>query len=1457
MAQDIVNDLASLAELSDESLVTELERRYASDTIYTYIGDILLACNPFKELSIYNNATAAKYRNAARSSLPPHVFAIADSAYQAMLHTSRTQCVIISGDSGSGKTYSSNTIIQHLLCLSGAQSDTSSAIERQILQIHPLLEAFGNATTRMNDNSSRFGKYTQLLFDMHGQVQGALLETYLLEKSRVVATTRNNATFHVLYYLQSSMRASDLRLDQDTFRYLNMDGQQPDCDFSELAVVEQAMQDVGFSTDEATECFRILAAVLHLGNIEFSYKDTDQHAYTTSADDRRLKWIAELLKVDAGELSEALLSQQLRESRQRYDLQRAENTRDAVAKALYDRLFGWVVNKINKLLQPSGKTKHVKEIGILDIFGFEHFDHNGFEQWCINLANERLQAVFNKHVFQLELEEYSREGVDTTVISYTDNQDMLDLYLAKPHGMFALLDDVIAFKKATSRTVVDKFKAQHKGAPKFEGAKGDDPVFKLRHYAGEVKYNAGNFVESNRDHLAQEAVELLQDSGSSLLSVMFLGQVQATGNVQPVDIRPSDGTKTIGRKTRQAKDVHSRTHKKPLSLTAQFRNSLRLLAAHLETSQPHFVRCIKPNPNSIYGNFEPIFVKPQLRYAGVLETIRIRREGYSYRPDFESFLKQYGILAFSPKATHSSPKAAVTAVLKAAGVPDAKLGHSKVFLKYTHQDELQQCLQHFQQAASVLQRVARGFLDRREVAALQQAARLQQEQVAAFTELLALQSQNVHARTLQLQQRDEQATTVERERQAEQANERAQAEKAIQDRMASLEHERLEAQQRADDLEALAATETAWHQEEASRLQAEAEELAELRQVEREERLALEDRLRAEAEAAVQERQLRLESEQAHLRERETLLQAQTEEKLRLQAEQQALRAETEAAAAEKRKLEEEKLQESHQLQELLTSMQTERAATEVALAEERAKRERLELELDEMKQRHAVLLNDLDRAEEELEQEQLAKAALEDAHVQESAITTTLDRERAEVDDQLTATQDENMRLGLLLLSVEQERDGLRQECQQLQQAKAHVDSRFIALQRQTREETTRQSEKASLRGAAMLEIDQLASAIRGRARHGEAEHDGIVPNLHRYVDLLVPDLGGCEGVNVEQLGCSGYLSKTGENNQKYQERWCVLNLEHQALTYWVKLTDHKSKGSIPIVTMQHVAPQGDDGDFILVVPNRVYHFRAANASVRGVWLAALRACMPPSGAVNYSTSEQMREIAAIRAEYRARIQDLIAKNEQLQNQARLEWEQRQESDRRRDLAVQEQKQQKSKFEVASRQQAMAVANRPAGSKPVSSDQTLLANAKAIRQLARRSQAHADSTLLAQADLRLFLTGVLKCDVPNDIFVSSHSVKGYLTKLGDIKKSWKRRWFHVDLKERRVVYYPDESSSKQCGEIRIGSILRAVLPTTLAARADNLLLIVTDRRTFQVKAPSGGACAFWCKLFQVLSPSA
>jgi hypothetical protein len=490
-----------------------------------------------------------------------------------------------------------------------------------------------------------------------------------------------------------------------------------------------------------------------------------------------------------------------------------------------------------------------------------------------------------------------------------------------------------------------------------------------------------------------------------------------------------------------------------------------------------------------------------------------------------------------------------------------------------------------------LQKVARGFLDRREVAALRQAARLQQEQVAAFTELLALQSQNLHARTLQLQQRDVQATATDRQRQVEEATERAQAEKAILQRMASLESERLEAQQRADDLEALAATETAWHQEEAIRLQQETEELVALRQLERVERLALEEQLRAEAEATDQERQLRLDSEQAHYREREALLQTQLDEKLSLQAEQQALRALAEAAAMEKRQLEEEKLQDANQWKELLASMQTERAATEVTLAEERTQRERLELELAELKERHTVVLGDLDRADEALEQEQLAKAALEDAHVQESAISATLDIERADVEARLAESQDENLRLGLLVLEVEQQRDGHERRCAQLQQAKAEVDQQYQVLRRQTQEETSRQAEKATLRGAALLEIDQLSSAIRALGRHGEESHDGTVPDLNRYVDLLVPDLAGCEGVTVEPRGCSGFLSKTGENNQKYQERWCVLSLEQQALTYWVKQMDQKAKGSIPIVNMQHVAPQGDEGDFILVVPNRVYH--------------------------------------------------------------------------------------------------------------------------------------------------------------------------------------------------------------------------------------------------------------------------
>ncbi|RLV98232.1 hypothetical protein DV515_00011044 [Chloebia gouldiae] len=755
-------DLAALAELDEAALLAGLRERFLQQHIYTDIGDILVAMNPFQPLPLYGREVSERYRRLQTDALPPHIFAVASRAYHAMLGRGgggpRNQCILISGESGAGKTESTKLLLQHIMNLCKGNSQ----LEQQILQVNPLLEAFGNAQTVMNDNSSRFGKYIQLRFQKN-IVQGAKLSEYLLEKSRVVQQDTGERNFHIFYYMFAGLSSEQKEmyglLDPSLYRYISgRFGTQEvtECWKHKYQEVRNALDMVGFQEQEQVDMQAILAGVLSLGNVTFEPEESNGPVKVSEASQGWLKAAAGQFGVQEDELLKCLIcttSVTRGEQIQRFHTQQqAEDARDSIAKVAYGRVFGWIVCKINELLAENVNPEvELREIGILDIFGFENFAVNRFEQLCINLANEQLQHFFNHHIFQLEQAAYKEEGLPWETITFNNNEPILNLLLAKPLGLLSLLDEQSAFPQATDKTFVDKLNSSFKGNLHFQPARGHVLSFSIIHYAGKVQYAARGFLEKNRDTVPANVRGLFINSVTPLLSVLFTGKSLCVsimsqgpswrelsvgmrlmcftsgsarvtlGMLQPGVVLLASTISRTGTlmphvKTKVipgADDKFNSTRKQ--SAGAQFRHSLMVLMERMYSANPHFVRCIKPNNQKEPGVLDNQVVLLQLRYNGLLETIRIRRDGFSWRPSFEEFAErssktsEYFFLDIIWEITPITRYGQYGILLVKPGAPLTKERKSRLFFKYWHQEQLAKCLERLERAAVIIQKVFRGF----------------------------------------------------------------------------------------------------------------------------------------------------------------------------------------------------------------------------------------------------------------------------------------------------------------------------------------------------------------------------------------------------------------------------------------------------------------------------------------------------------------------------------------------------------------------------------------------------------------------------------------------------------------------------------------------------------------------------------------------------------------------------
>uniref|UniRef100_A0A8C7MAD4 Myosin IIIB n=1 Tax=Oncorhynchus kisutch TaxID=8019 RepID=A0A8C7MAD4_ONCKI len=731
------DDLVNLEFLDEETIIKHLSKRYDELQIYTYVGDILIALNPFQTLSIYSPQFSKLYHGVKRADNPPHIFATADAAYQGMVTFCKDQCIIISGESGAGKTESAHLIVQHLTFLGKANNRT---LREKILQVNPLVEAFGNACTAINDNSSRFGKYLEMKFTPTGAVMGAKISEYLLEKSRVIKQATGEKNFHIFYYIYAGLyhqeKLKKYRLpDKKPPRYIeNQHGKVMQDIVSSKLYKEQfdAIQDcfriIGFTDEEVNSVYRILCAILNTGNIEFT-AITSQHQTDKSEVNIPTSFSAALLCIGPEELTEALTSHCVVTRGETIirtnTVDKATDVRDAMSKALYGRLFSWIVNRINALLQPDMNicvAESGMNVGILDIFGFENFKKNSFEQLCINIANEQIQFYFNQHIFALEQMEYQSEGVDASLVEYEDNRPILDMFLQKPMGLLSLLDEESRFPQATDQTLVDKFEDNLR-YKYFWRPKRFELCFGIQHYAGKVLYNVNGFLEKNRDTLPADIVVVLRTSENKLLQQLFSSPLTKTGNLATSRARVTAASRSLppqlssGRNKVDTMEMmrhpEETTNMRRQTVASYFRYSLMDLLSKMVVGQPHFVRCIKPNDDRQALRFFKERVMVQLRYTGILETVNIRRQGYSHRILFEEFVNRYYYLAFRAHQMPDSSKENAVAILERAKLENWVLGKTKVFLKYYHVEQLNLLLRELIARVMVMQAYTKGWLGAR------------------------------------------------------------------------------------------------------------------------------------------------------------------------------------------------------------------------------------------------------------------------------------------------------------------------------------------------------------------------------------------------------------------------------------------------------------------------------------------------------------------------------------------------------------------------------------------------------------------------------------------------------------------------------------------------------------------------------------------------------------------------
>ncbi|XP_064213636.1 myosin heavy chain, muscle isoform X38 [Tribolium castaneum] len=1115
-------DMSNLTYLNDASVLHNLKQRYYAKLIYTYSGLFCVAINPYKRFPVYTNRCAKLYRGKRRNEVPPHIFAISDGAYVNMLTNHENQSMLITGESGAGKTENTKKVIAYFATV-GASTKKSEEqakkgnLEDQVVQTNPVLEAFGNAKTVRNDNSSRFGKFIRIHFGPTGKLAGADIETYLLEKARVISQQSLERSYHIFYQMMSGAvkgLKEQCLLSNDVYDYHyvaqgkttipNVD------DAEEMRLTDQAFDVLGFTQEEKDNIYKITAAVMHMGCMKFKQRGREEQAEPdgTEASER----VAKLLGIEAPGLYNALCKPRIKVGAefvtQGRNVNQVNYSVGAMSKAMFDRLFKFLVKKCNETLDTKQKRQHF--IGVLDIAGFEIFDFNGFEQLCINFTNEKLQQFFNHHMFVLEQEEYQREGIEWAFIDF--GMDLLACIelIEKPMGILSILEEESMFPKATDKTFEEKLNTNHLGkSPNFLKPKPPKPGqqaahFAIGHYAGNVPYNITGWLEKNKDPLNDTVVDLYKKGTNKLLVEIFADHPGQSG-------APDAG----GGKGRGKKGGGFAT------VSSAYKEQLNNLMTTLRSTQPHFVRCIIPNELKQPGVIDSHLVMHQLTCNGVLEGIRICRKGFPNRMVYPDFKLRYMILAPATMAAEKDPKEAARKCLEEVGLdPDSyRIGHTKVFFRAGVLGQMEELRdERLGKIVTWMQSWVRGYLSRKEFKRLQEQRLALQVCQRNLRKYLKLRTWPWY----KLWQKVKPLLNVTR----------------IEDEIAKLEEKAAKAQEAYEreakakkELEGLYSKLLAEKTELLSSLEGEKGSLSEVQ--ERANKLQAQ---KSDLESQLSETQDRLSQEEDA---RNQLMQ----QKKKLEQEISGYKKDIEDLELNLQKSEQDKATKDHQIRNLndeiahqdelinklnkekkLSGENSQRVSEELQAAEDKVNhlnkvKAKLEQTLDELEdslEREKKLRGDVEKSKRKVEGDlKLTQEAVADLERNKKELEQTIQRKDKEISSLTAKLEDEQSVVGKLQKQIKELQariEELEEEVEAERQARAKAEKQRADLAREL-EELGERLEEAGGATSAQIELNKKREAelakLRRDLEESNIQHESTLANLRKKHNDAVSEMG------------------------------------------------------------------------------------------------------------------------------------------------------------------------------------------------------------------------------------------------------------------------------------------------------------------------------------------------------------
>ncbi|XP_060521422.1 myosin heavy chain, muscle isoform X41 [Cylas formicarius] len=1119
-----VEDMADLTYLNDAAVLHNLKQRYYAKLIYTYSGLFCVAINPYKRFPVYTNRCAKLYRGKRRNEVPPHIFAISDGAYVNMLTNHENQSMLITGESGAGKTENTKKVIAYFATVGASTKKPSEeqqkkgTLEDQVVQTNPVLEAFGNAKTVRNDNSSRFGKFIRIHFGPTGKLAGADIETYLLEKARVISQQSLERSYHIFYQIMSGSvpGVKDLCfLTNNIYDYNNVSQGKVTIqgvdDAEEFSLTDQAFDILGFTQEEKNDIYKITAAVMHMGTMKFKQRGREEQAEPDGTDEGDR--VAKLLGVDTQAMYTAFVKPRIKVGNefvtQGRNVNQVNYSVGAMSKAMFDRVFKFLVKKCNETLDTKQKRQHF--IGVLDIAGFEIFDYNGFEQLCINFTNEKLQQFFNHHMFVLEQEEYKTEGIDWVFIDFGMDLAACIELIEKPMGILSILEEESMFPKATDQTFVEKLNTNHLGkSPNYQKPKPPKPGqiaghFTLAHYAGNVPYNITGWLEKNKDPLNDTVVDLFKKGTNKLVQEIFSDHPGQSGGADA-------GGKGAGRGKKGGAFA---------TVSSAYKEQLNNLMSTLRATQPHFVRCIIPNELKQPGVIDSHLVMHQLTCNGVLEGIRICRKGFPNRMVYPDFKLRYKILNPTAVSKESDPKKCADHILQATGLDSElyRLGHTKVFFRAGVLGQMEELRdERLSKIVTWMQSWIRGYLSRKEFKKLQEQRLALQVCQRNLRKYLKLRTwpwyklwQKVRPLLNVTRIEDEIAKLEEKAAKAQEAFEReAKAKKELEGLYSKLLNEKTEL---LNSLEGEKGT-LSETQERANKLQAQKNDL----------------------ESQLQETQDRLSQEEDA---RNQLLQ----QKKKLEQEISGYKKDVEDLELNLQKSEQDKATKDHQIRNLndeiahqdelinklnkekkMSGENNQKISEELQAAEDKVNhlnkvKAKLEQTLDELEdslEREKKLRGDVEKSKRKVEGDlKLTQEAVSDLERNKKELEQTIQRKDKEISSLTAKLEDEQSVVGKQQKQIKELQariEELEEEVEAERQARAKAEKQRADLAREL-EELGERLEEAGGATSAQIELNKKREAelakLRRDLEEANIQHESTLANLRKKHNDAVSEMG------------------------------------------------------------------------------------------------------------------------------------------------------------------------------------------------------------------------------------------------------------------------------------------------------------------------------------------------------------